>query len=709
MQCQGPGCTKIVEQLPGGHRARKYCSDACRVAAHRATEKTSKADRVKDDTRRAAAPKQTEASRERQEIRNRYTDLSDASIDLLLYAKQHYGLHAVSAIGAALVRENETSGEGQAKYASLLADFMQAGKKMGFLERQIRKYERLELTKTRESMLQELMVLGGRLKYASLTNLGIDQGIDQWLDYIRGATDSDLAAAIAHGYYQADTLAMAAIEANDLHTGIQMRQRIDELERTVSLRDGRINELEHGLGENIDEADGLSREQIQALVYHARERALLLEQQARQIEELEATVRARIDEIHRLEDSHGSTMYRMNLLLAESQSAAQRVQSEGESTSSPLDEQQQAALAHLLLASSKEQKYPALHLSGYLRLFAGQFSEDDLFDINEGRTAWQRAIAELSVPALLIALVSMQARRALEEQRSIASERAWHEHLSLEEARKEASEYSRKYYQLKERVESTSASIATNGEKSTGDEKIRAEQELERLRTLIAKQEQALAVRSDTVIKRGATIRAQEKAIQEQKNQLAKVADELEMAEEKIQRLDSQLERVQHVLEAGQEANQETSGQNKQQAAIERARNEIRALYQVSITVAEENRDKALKQVAELSRQLEQAQRGAEEVSGQEKPLEWMSEPSYIVLQTWRFRPELTEEQLEWIKWQAIKDTSAHYHTEASEEHYRQALQAYFEYAKVPAERAEAHIPLSLKTVSIGAPVREEA
>lgn len=35
MQCQGPGCTNTIEQLPGGHRARKYCSDRCRVAAGR--------------------------------------------------------------------------------------------------------------------------------------------------------------------------------------------------------------------------------------------------------------------------------------------------------------------------------------------------------------------------------------------------------------------------------------------------------------------------------------------------------------------------------------------------------------------------------------------------------------------------------------------------------------------------------------------------
>ncbi len=35
MQCQGPGCRNPIVQLPGGHRARKYCSDRCRVAAGR--------------------------------------------------------------------------------------------------------------------------------------------------------------------------------------------------------------------------------------------------------------------------------------------------------------------------------------------------------------------------------------------------------------------------------------------------------------------------------------------------------------------------------------------------------------------------------------------------------------------------------------------------------------------------------------------------
>jgi hypothetical protein len=115
--------------------------------------------------------------------------------------------------------------EERAKYADLLADFMKASKKIANLERHVQRAARMEVLRSRESMLQDLMLLGGRLKYASLTDLGIKEGIDQWLEYARTASDKDLAMAIAHGYYQADSLAMATIEASDV-----MRRRIKELE-----------------------------------------------------------------------------------------------------------------------------------------------------------------------------------------------------------------------------------------------------------------------------------------------------------------------------------------------------------------------------------------------------------------------------------------------------------------------------------------------
>jgi len=218
-------------------------------------------------------------------------------------------------------RLEQTLIEERAKFKSLLNDFMQAGKKIANLERDVQRFERMKVLKSRESMLQELMLLGGRLKYTSMTDLGISEGIDHWLNYVRGASDEDLAKAIAHGYHQADSLAMAAIEASDLQTEVRMRQRIDDLEQDVMSRDARIAELEYGQIEEVEPGDALSPEQIQALVYHAREHQVILERQAQQVTELEREVREKITKIHKLEESHGSTMFTMNSLLAAAQSA----------------------------------------------------------------------------------------------------------------------------------------------------------------------------------------------------------------------------------------------------------------------------------------------------------------------------------------------------------------------------------------------------
>src|SRR5450755_365988 len=196
--------------------------------------------------------------------------------------------------------------EERAKYAALLADYMQAAKKIGKLERDVQRFQRMKVLQTRESMLQELMVLGGRLTYASLTDLGIEEGIEHWLNYIRGACDEDLAMAIAHGYWQADHVAMAASEVSDAKMGMQMRKRINELERDVALRDARIAELAQGQG--LEEAGD---------VLHRQQR----ERQAQRIAELEDQVKQEITEIHKLQGSHSSTMYQMNILLAQAQTA----------------------------------------------------------------------------------------------------------------------------------------------------------------------------------------------------------------------------------------------------------------------------------------------------------------------------------------------------------------------------------------------------
>ncbi len=124
MQCQGPDCTTEIEQAPGGHRQRAYCSDRCRMAASR-----QRAYRV--EQARLKAEVEAKEQRERQELRNRYPMLAEESIDLLYNLKKQYqygGLHLVSVIGAALVRENERPGE----RALLAADLFVQGQKKSY-------------------------------------------------------------------------------------------------------------------------------------------------------------------------------------------------------------------------------------------------------------------------------------------------------------------------------------------------------------------------------------------------------------------------------------------------------------------------------------------------------------------------------------------------------------------------------------------------
>ncbi len=213
----------------------------------------------------------------------------------------------------------------RAKYATMMDEYRQASKKIGNLERHVVRFERMGILKSRESMLQELTLLGGRLKYACLTDLGIGEGIDIWLNHIRGLSDEDLTRAIAHGYFQADSLAMAAIEASDARREMQMRKRINELEGDVRRRDDRIADLEGQQKESHLALTGeLGEEEIRELEYAAREWQVTAERQMEQIAELKGEAEQLRTEIGRLKESHGSTMFTMNMLLAQAQSGQQQ-------------------------------------------------------------------------------------------------------------------------------------------------------------------------------------------------------------------------------------------------------------------------------------------------------------------------------------------------------------------------------------------------
>jgi hypothetical protein len=43
MQRQGPNCAREIEQLPGSHRQRRFCSDRYRITASRARRRSEQA------------------------------------------------------------------------------------------------------------------------------------------------------------------------------------------------------------------------------------------------------------------------------------------------------------------------------------------------------------------------------------------------------------------------------------------------------------------------------------------------------------------------------------------------------------------------------------------------------------------------------------------------------------------------------------------
>lgn len=303
-RCQNTACGREISVV-SGHRARQYCDDNCKQAAYLAR---------KDATTRAriAAEEAEKLRLEMAALRERWGDLLPETVRQLKMLKDRTKIEIadqlVTVIRAEVAQQSNNAAnleEVQAKYAALLADYMQAGKKIAHIEYEVHRFDRMGIVKTREAMFHELMILGGRLTYCSMTDLGIEQGIDAWLNYIRGASDEQLTIAIAQGYYQADRLAMAAIEASDMKVGVEMRRRIDDLEREVVLRDARIAELEWGQGRKA--ADELHRDQVERL--------------EQKIDDLEREVGRRMTEIGRLKEAHSSTMYSMNTLLAAAQTA----------------------------------------------------------------------------------------------------------------------------------------------------------------------------------------------------------------------------------------------------------------------------------------------------------------------------------------------------------------------------------------------------
>lgn len=127
MQCQGPNCTKEVEQLPGGHRARKYCSDICRVGAHR-----KHAEAVKDAQRKIDATANVQKMWDN--LSTQYDDLLPDQLALLHFLnKKQQNLE--KQVGQALMKVFEfASASEQGRKDILVGNLMCIGEELGYPE-----------------------------------------------------------------------------------------------------------------------------------------------------------------------------------------------------------------------------------------------------------------------------------------------------------------------------------------------------------------------------------------------------------------------------------------------------------------------------------------------------------------------------------------------------------------------------------------------
>lgn len=127
MQCQGPGCSNEVQQPVGGHRPRKYCSDRCRVAAHR-----KHAEEVKDAARKLQAT--ANVLQMWQELIMQYDDLLPAQLALLhLLKKTTWRGDLEKLVGQALVKTFEfATATEQERKDILIGEIMEVGEKLGY-------------------------------------------------------------------------------------------------------------------------------------------------------------------------------------------------------------------------------------------------------------------------------------------------------------------------------------------------------------------------------------------------------------------------------------------------------------------------------------------------------------------------------------------------------------------------------------------------
>jgi hypothetical protein len=124
-RCQGPACNQTVVVIPG-HRRRQYCSDTCKMAAHRARLAAA-------NQARYEALQLELAHREREELRQRWGDLPPEALDLLRSLRMTYGIVLAERVASVLTVVRDEARKSLAEErAALIDQVMLAGEQLDF-------------------------------------------------------------------------------------------------------------------------------------------------------------------------------------------------------------------------------------------------------------------------------------------------------------------------------------------------------------------------------------------------------------------------------------------------------------------------------------------------------------------------------------------------------------------------------------------------
>ncbi len=125
--CHRPSCPNEVEQAPGGHRPRLYCSLGCRVATFRERAAAAERERIRQE-------QEEQERHDRAELRRRFGDLLPATIDLLYELQQDYSYsRLVERVGQAIANEQKKAQKSAlVEYGELSETILLSGEALGW-------------------------------------------------------------------------------------------------------------------------------------------------------------------------------------------------------------------------------------------------------------------------------------------------------------------------------------------------------------------------------------------------------------------------------------------------------------------------------------------------------------------------------------------------------------------------------------------------